>query len=57
MGCRASVVACPYRQRQYVEEISEYYTGKSFTPYEKIRETLQGAKKHRKGVAGNAHFV
>jgi molybdopterin-containing oxidoreductase family iron-sulfur binding subunit len=56
MGCRACVVACPYNQRYYVEEIKEYYNGKGFTPYEEIRETLEGAKKHKKGITEKCTF-
>jgi Fe-S-cluster-containing dehydrogenase component len=56
IGCKACIVSCPYRARHYVKTIYEYYPGKGFTPYEQFRETLQGAKKHRRGVTEKCTF-
>jgi molybdopterin-containing oxidoreductase family iron-sulfur binding subunit len=37
MGCRYCVVACPYDSRRFIDELANYYGGKSQTPYEKIK--------------------
>lgn len=37
MGCRYCVIACPYDSRRYLDELLNYYGGRSQTPYEKIK--------------------
>lgn len=55
-GGKACMGVCPYKARQFVEKISEYYPGKGFTPYEQLREKQTGTKKHIVGVVEKCTF-
>jgi molybdopterin-containing oxidoreductase family iron-sulfur binding subunit len=51
IGCQNCVMACPYGARTKLLEVEPYYTGKGFTPYEKV-----ALVRHEIGVVGKCDF-
>lgn len=51
MGCRYCIIACPYDSRRFLNEIANYYGGKSSTPFEKVKQ-----KNFTKGTVVKCNF-
>lgn len=56
IGCQACILSCPYRARSFVYGVAEYYPGKGLTPYEHLRDSMKGSKRHVPGVTEKCTF-